>query len=170
MKKIICVTLSLLCMSAIYSLKRAINVKCMRSVYLVSEIILISLLVGGCSKNIESNRKDNCHCSFEEYTNIISQYKNNDEVDGGYKPVIFYNDKLYWLDTEKNERLAIPENFDFIGKLECVTSDPYTLPNKQLESNQEWGTEVYADKNGKFLYCHNNGYISKFIREDLIHE
>lgn len=54
------------------------------------------------------------------------------ESDDGYKPVIMYNNNLYWLSAEKAPTV-LPDGFvDSSQKIEACIEDPMQLPKENL--------------------------------------
>lgn len=124
----------------------------------LKKIMLLFIIVStlsGCAVNNSSNQS--------ESDNSDNPYEYNDN---GYKPVIFYEDKLYWLDVEQPPK-TLPDNLIELGK-STMTSDStnMTLPSKNLECNFYENSTVYIDETKNYIYLvTTDGYISKMIIE-----
>lgn len=137
--------------------------------------VLLTMLFLFCyypPKKVNTAIEKNCTCTFQEYQTQLNeqlrQHANNpDDVDGCYKPVIYYNEHLYWLSTEHEEK-RIPNDFSQIGTAQCIVIDGLSLPKKQLESNLVWGSILYGNGEDERLYADTEGYISVYINETLL--
>lgn len=142
--------------------------------YKLCVFLFSSFALYGCHRQEVSisSTEENCTCTFQEYQTQLDehlrQHANDIDVgDGCYKPVIYYNEHLYWLSTEDEER-KIPNDFIQIGTAQCIVIDGLTLPQKQLESNLIWGSKIYSNGKEKKLYANTEDYISVYINEDIL--
>ena len=138
--------------------------------------IVLAFFLYGCAKpeQKEVTRTENCRCTDEEYEAMKEDYHytitNDRKEPGGYSPVIYYENALYWYVSDSDSKLVeIPSGYEEVGTVECIELNPYKLPDEQLESNYERGASVYANQEGRYLFSKShNGSIIKFEHEKFI--